>query len=216
MQKTIKKYIVVVMLLFAVSATPLITHANYTNGVVGSAQTKDITATITTDKQSYEEGENILFSLIVENGSEYDISSATITYDISNGLSVSDSSAKKKKIAKISSGKEKEIKGTISASKKGAGIPWAPDLMTVLVAGVIVLFLLTVAMIVYYLFARGHMRRHRRHSVFLLAILFGGMLLHTMPVEAQSSEVVVSPVVVVPYGEEEVVIRIDISMELQP
>ncbi len=216
MQKTIKKYIVVVMLLFSMSVTTFTAYANYTGGVGGSAKTQDITATITTDKQSYAEGENILFSLVVENGSEYDISSGTITYDISNGLSVSDSTAKKKRIVKIGSGKEKEIKGTISPAKNGAGIPWAPDLMTVLVSGVIVLILLTMAMIVYYLFSRGHMGRRRRHNVFLLVIFFTGMLLGTIHTEAQNAEVVVSPVVVVPYGEEEVVIRMDISMELRP
>ena len=49
-----------------------------------------------------------------------------------------------------------------------------------------------------------------------MVIFFTGMLLGTIHTEAQNAEVVVSPVVVVPYGEEEVVIRMDISMELRP
>ena len=218
MRKTIKTYIAVFMLLLAVSITTLTVHANYTGGVKGSVEMKDITATIATDKLSYAEGENILFSLVIDNESEYDIKGASITYDISNGLSVSDRTAKRKKIGRISPGREREMKGTIEKEGTKSFFPWAPDVMTVLVSGVMVLVLLSVAMILYYLFARGRVGHRQRYNVFLFAILFSGFLLSTMHTEAKAEfgEIVVSPVVVVPYGDEEVVIRMDITMELRP
>ena len=218
MRKSIKTYMVVIMLLYAVSDTTLTVHANYTGGVKGSVEMKDITATVATDKLSYREGDTILFSLTIDNDSEYTISSASVTYDISNGLSVSNKTAKRKKIGKISAGREREIKGVIEGEENESFFSGAPDVMTVLIAGVVILVLLSSAMIVYYLFARGRVGHKHRHNIFLLAILFSGVLLSTMHAEAKAETegIVVSPVVVVPYGDEEVVIRMDITMELRP
>lgn len=216
MQKKLRTYIIVAVLLFALSSVGITVYADYTGGLTGIARSNDISATITTDKQSYEEGDNILFSLILNNESKYDVSSAVITPDISDGLSVTKGMAKKKKIGNISSGKEKEMIGTIARKEKESVLPWAPDLMTVMIAGVILLFLLIIAMIVYYLFSRGIVGRRQRHGIFFLAVFLAGMTLSAVHTKAETSDITLSPVVVVPYGEEEVVIRMDITLQLQP
>ncbi len=201
------------LLMSALLLLPLQAQAQ---GASHSVTTDGITVTIETDKEEYKAGEEVQYSVIVENGRDkWDISASTFTYSNTEGLTAAEEGSMPDSLPEIPSGESHTLSGRLvgdpeifSGSAVGGGAGMA---VGAAVAAVAVIAVVAVAAVLLLKKKKGA----KAAALFLAAALLAG---EGLPAQAAANETItVRPYVNFTYGGQEVVIRavMELKMEQQ-
>ncbi len=183
-------------------------------GASHSVTTDGITVTIETDKEEYKAGEEVQYSITVENGRDkWDINTSSFTYSNTEGLTAAQEDSMPDSLPEIPSGESHTLTGRLvgdpeifsgSAAGGGAGLAvGAAAVAVIAVVAVTVVFLLK------------KKKGAKAVALFLAVALLAG---EGLPAQAASNETItVRPYVNFTYGGQEVVIRavMELKMEQQ-
>lgn len=183
-------------------------------GASHSVTTDGITVTIETDKEEYKAGEEVQYSITVENGRDkWDINTSSFTYSNTEGLTAAEEGSMPDSLPEISSGESYTLAGRLvgdpeifsgPAAGGGAGL-------AVGAAAVAVIAVVAVAVVLILKKKKGA----KAAALFLAVALLAG---EGLPAQASSNETItVRPYVNFTYGGQEVVIRavMELKMEQQ-
>lgn len=183
-------------------------------GASHSVTTDGITVTIETDKEEYKAGEEVQYSITVENGRDkWDINTSSFTYSNTEGLTAAEEGSMPDSLPEIPSGESYTLAGRLvgdpeifsgPAAGGGAGL-------AVGAAAVAVIAVVAVAVVLILKKKKGA----KAVALFLAVALLAG---EGLPAQAASNETItVRPYVNFTYGGQEVVIRavMDLKMEQQ-
>lgn len=99
------------------SALLLLPTQAQAQGASHSVTTDGITVTIETDKEEYKAGEEVQYSVIVENGRDkWDISASTFTYSNTEGLTAAEEGSMPDSLPEIPSGESHTLTGRLVVS----------------------------------------------------------------------------------------------------
>ncbi|MCM1263921.1 MAG: family 43 glycosylhydrolase, partial [Butyrivibrio sp.] len=186
--------------------------ASAADGASGSASEEGITVTITTDKGEYKAGEEIHYSITVENNKKYwDINSTSITYSNSDGLLPAAEDSMPTELPKIASGESYELNGVLVgdgemfASAAGGSLP---------VGVIVVCIIVLLAVVAVILILRKKGAKGVKNILMLITAL--GVIGATMQVSAAEYETVtIRPYVKLQYAGEEVMVRTVMEFQVQ-
>lgn len=189
--------------------TPLQVRAQ---GASHSVTGDGITVTIETDKEEYKAGEEIQYSITVENGkTKWDINASSFTYSNTEGLIPAGEEAMPDTLPEILSGESYTLSGTLTGDpalfpQKGS----FPGVGMLAGAGVIVV--LVIAALVF-LMRRGKKKGPKAAAAMLLAVsMLGGSL---SAEAATDTTVTIRPYVTVTYAGQEVTIRAVMELKMK-
>lgn len=185
-------------------------------GASHSVTTDGVTVTIETDKEEYKAGEEIQYSITVENGRDkWDISASSFTYSNTEGLIAVEDGSMPDSLPEIASGESYTLTGSLigdpeifsgAAAGGGAGV-----ILGVVVAVVAVVIVAAIVMAL----MRKKKKGAKVAALFLAAALLTG---EGLPVQAAEDETItVRPYVNITYDGQEVMIRavMEIKMKQQ-
>ncbi len=211
MKKKIAALIGVLLLGGCLSATVLANEEEPS----GQKEEKGITASIETDKDTYRAGEEICYTLRIENGRRHwTITAATLTYSHSDGIVPAGEDTMPTQIPIISSGESFELTGRLIGDgeiyvdqENGIGV-W----VYLLIAAAVAVIAVTAAVVL--------VRKKKKGSgaalaLFLAVSLAAGMV-PAIPGEAAASdveEIVLRPYTTVQYAGQQVTIRAVITLK---
>lgn len=206
-------------------------------GASKTAEVNGISITLETDKTDYQAGEEILFTLTIENDSTYyNLAGSDLSFTYSEGLELTEDSSVPSKIQAMKSGASKvitgklvgnaEVFGTGSASQETAGSSDAPaaaepenkglDTSTVIM---IVEAVIAVVIVLATVIISHNRKKKRKNKMFLLLLLLpaagiAAMLCGIQPARAASGEASAAPYVYLNYAGQEVSLRASFNMTL--
>lgn len=181
-----------------------------TQGVSKSVTDKDVTITITTDKEEYAAGEEIHYSITVENGRDnWDIQQTSFTYSNTDGLNPKEEGSMPDELPEILSGESFTLNGTLVGSEEVFGSAGgAVDMLWMIPVGVAVL-----AVIIFVVILLLKKKKGIKVTSLLLALLFFSEVL---PVQAsEETELILRPYVKFIYAGREVMIRAVMNLEME-
>lgn len=206
-------------------------------GASKTAEVNGITFILETDKTDYQAGEEILFTLTIENNStRYNMAGSDLSFTYSEGLELTEDSSVPSKIQAMKSGASKvitgklvgneDVFGTAAASQESSGSSAAPaaaepennglDTSTVIMiaeAVIIVVIVLATAIISH------NRKKKRKNKMFLLLLLLpaagiAAVLSGIQPTSAASGEASAAPYVYLNYAGQEVSLRASFNITL--
>lgn len=185
-------------------------------GASHSVTTDGITVTIETDKEEYKAGEEVQYSVIVENGRDkWDISASTFTYSNTEGLTAAEEGSMPDSLPEIPSGESHTLTGRLVGAPEnfsGSAEGGAAGLAVGVTAAVVAVIAIVAAAVVLHLKKK---KGAKAAALFLAAALLAG---EGLPAQAAANETItVRPYVNFTYGGQEVVIRavMELKMEQQ-
>jgi len=185
-------------------------------GASHSVTTDGITVTIETDKEEYKAGEEVQYSVIVENGRDkWDISASTFTYSNTEGLTAAEEGSMPDSLPEIPSGESHTLTGRLVGAPEnfsGSAEGGAAGLAVGVTAAVVAVIAIVAAAVVLLLKKK---KGAKAAALFLAAALLAG---EGLPAQAAANETItVRPYVNFTYGGQEVVIRavMELKMEQQ-
>ncbi len=185
-------------------------------GASHSVTTDGITVTIETDKEEYKAGEEVQYSVIVENGRDkWDISASTFTYSNTEGLTAAEEGSMPDSLPEIPSGESHTLTGRLVGAPEnfsGSAGGGAAGLAVGVTAAVVAVIAIVAAAVVLLLKKK---KGAKAAALFLAAALLAG---EGLPAQAAANETItVRPYVNFTYGGQEVVIRavMELKMEQQ-
>ncbi len=185
-------------------------------GASHGVTTDGITVTIETDKEEYKAGEEVQYSVIVENGRDkWDISASTFTYSNTEGLTAAEEGSMPDSLPEIPSGESHTLTGRLVGAQEnfsGSAEGGAAGLAVGVTAAVVAVIAIVAAAVVLLLKKK---KGAKAAALFLAAALLAG---EGLPAQAAANETItVRPYVNFTYGGQEVVIRavMELKMEQQ-
>ncbi|MDE7352180.1 MAG: glycoside hydrolase family 43 protein [Acetatifactor sp.] len=184
-------------------------------GASHSVTTDGITVTIETDKEEYKAGEEIQYSITVENGKDkWDIGESSFTYSNTNGLIPAQDGSMPDTLPEILSGESHTITGRLkgdpeifSGMSSGGGSGMIVGVAVAAAAAVVII----IAVII--LFLRGKKKGAKAAALFLALSLLAG---ESLPAQAAANETItLRPYVNVTYGGQEVTIRAVMELKMK-
>lgn len=184
-------------------------------GASHSVTTDGITVTIETDKEEYKAGEEIQYSITVENGKDkWDIGESSFTYSNTNGLIPAQDGSMPDSLPEILSGESHTITGRLkgdpeifSGISSGAGSGMIVGVAVAAAAAVVII----IAVII--LLLRGKKKGAKAAALFLALSLLAG---ESLPAQAAANETItLRPYVNVTYGGQEVTIRAVMELKMK-
>lgn len=198
------------------SALLLLPTQAQAQGASHSVTTDGITVTIETDKEEYKAGEEVQYSVIVENGRDkWDISASTFTYSNTEGLTAVEEGSMPDSLPEIPSGESHTLTGRLVGAPEnfsGSAEGGAAGLAVGVTAAVVAVIAIVAAAVVLLLKKK---KGAKAAALFLAAALLAG---EGLPAQAAANETItVRPYVNFTYGGQEVVIRavMELKMEQQ-
>lgn len=198
------------------SALLLLPTQAQAQGASHSVTTDGITVTIETDKEEYKAGEEVQYSVIVENGRDkWDISASTFTYSNTEGLTAAEEGSMPDSLPEIPSGESHTLTGRLVGAPEnfsGSAEGGAAGLAVGVTAAVVAVIAIVAAAVVLLLKKK---KGAKVAALFLAAALLAG---EGLPAQAAANETItVRPYVNFNYGGQEVVIRavMELKMEQQ-
>ncbi len=198
------------------SALLLLPTQAQAQGASHSVTTDGITVTIETDKEEYKAGEEVQYSVIVENGRDkWDISASTFTYSNTEGLTAAEEGSMPDSLPEIPSGESHTLTGRLVGAPEnfsGSAEGGATGLAVGTTAAVVAVIAIVAAAVVLLLKKK---KGAKAAALFLAAALLAG---EGLPAQAAANETItVRPYVNFTYGGQEVVIRavMELKMEQQ-
>ena len=198
------------------SALLLLPTQAQAQGASHSVTTDGITVTIETDKEEYKAGEEVQYSVIVENGRDkWDISASTFTYSHTEGLTAAEEGSMPDSLPEIPSGESHTLTGRLVGAPEnfsGSAEGGAAGLAVGVTAAVVAVIAIVAAAVVLLLKKK---KGAKVAALFLAAALLAG---EGLPAQAAANETItVRPYVNFNYGGQEVVIRavMELKMEQQ-
>ncbi len=198
------------------SALLLLPTQAQAQGASHSVTTDGITVTIETDKEEYKAGEEVQYSVIVENGRDkWDISASTFTYSNTEGLTAAEEGSMPDSLPEIPSGESHTLTGRLVGVQEnfsGSAEGGAAGLAVGVTAAVVAVIAIVAAAVVLLLKKK---KGAKAAALFLAAALLAG---EGLPAQAAANETItVRPYVNFTYGGQEVVIRavMELKMEQQ-
>ena len=198
------------------SALLLLPTQAQAQGASHSVTTDGITVTIETDKEEYKAGEEVQYSVIVENGRDkWDISASTFTYSNTEGLTAAEEGSMPDSLPEIPSGESHTLTGRLVGAQEnfsGSAEGGAAGLAVGVTAAVVAVIAIVAAAVVLLLKKK---KGAKAAALFLAAALLAG---EGLPAQAAANETItVRPYVNFTYGGQEVVIRavMELKMEQQ-
>ena len=198
------------------SALLLLPTQAQAQGASHSVTTDGITVTIETDKEEYKAGEEVQYSVIVENGRDkWDISASTFTYSNTEGLTAAEEGSMPDSLPEIPSGESHNLTGRLVGAPEnfsGSAEGGAAGLAVGVTAAVVAVIAIVAAAVVLLLKKK---KGAKVAALFLAAALLAG---EGLPAQAAANETItVRPYVNFNYGGQEVVIRavMELKMEQQ-
>lgn len=198
------------------SALLLLPTQAQAQGASHSVTTDGITVTIETDKEEYKAGEEVQYSVIVENGRDkWDISASTFTYSNTEGLTAVEEGSMPDSLPEIPSGESHTLTGRLVGAQEnfsGSAEGGAAGLAVGVTAAVVAVIAIVAAAVVLLLKKK---KGAKAAALFLAAALLAG---EGLPAQAAAKETItVRPYVNFTYGGQEVVIRavMELKMEQQ-
>lgn len=198
------------------SALLLLPTQAQAQGASHSVTTDGITVTIETDKEEYKAGEEVQYSVIVENGRDkWDISASTFTYSNTEGLTAAEEGSMPDSLPEIPSGESHTLTGRLVGAPEnfsGSAEGGAAGLAVGTTAAVVAVIAIVAAAVVLLLKKK---KGAKAAALFLAAALLAG---EGLPAQAAANETItVRPYVNFTYGGQEVVIRavMELKMEQQ-
>lgn len=198
------------------SALLLLPTQAQAQGASHSVTTDGITVTIETDKEEYKAGEEVQYSVIVENGrGKWDISASTFTYSNTEGLTAVEEGSMPDSLPEIPSGESHTLTGRLVGAQEnfsGSAEGGAAGLAVGVTAAVVAVIAIVAAAVVLLLKKK---KGAKAAALFLAAALLAG---EGLPAQAAANETItVRPYVNFTYGGQEVVIRavMELKMEQQ-
>lgn len=198
------------------SALLLLPTQAQAQGASHSVTTDGITVTIETDKEEYKAGEEVQYSVIVENGRDkWDISASTFTYSNTEGLTAVEEGSMPDSLPEIPSGESHTLTGRLVGAQEnfsGSAEGGAAGLAVGVTAAVVAVIAIVAAAVVLLLKKK---KGAKAAALFLAAALLAG---EGLPAQAAANETItVRPYVNFTYGGQEVVIRavMELKMEQQ-
>lgn len=185
-------------------------------GASNTATVEGITVTIATDQEEYDAGEEIHYSITVENHKKYwNLSATGITYSNSEGIVPVSEDSMPTEIPEIASGESYELSGVligedgVFASGSGSADGSAPvGIIAVCAAAVLILIIAVIFLI------RKKGAKGAKSALILMIAL--GMLGASVPSEAAEYETItVRPYVKLQYAGEEIMIRAVMEFRVQ-
>ena len=204
-----KRLLVTAVLLCVLLVCPLKVQAE-TGGASYSVTDKDVTVTMTTDKQEYKAGEEIHYTITVENGrATWDIKPGSFTYSNTKGLEPNAEDAMPTELPEILSGESYTLTGTLvgnpelfGSAESTGGMMWG------ILAGVVALAVVLVVVCVIWKKKKGV----KATALFLALLLCS----EALPVQAsEDTEVIIRPYVKFTYAGEEVMIRAVMNLQMK-
>lgn len=196
------------MLALALLLSPIQARAQ---GASHSVTSDGVTVTIETDKEAYKAGEEIQYSITVENGMhKWDISASAFTYSNTEGLIPTGEGAMPDSLPDILSGESYTLCGTLTGDPE-LFPPSGGSAGTVLLAAAGIGALLVI-LAVFFLILRGRKKGTKAALLLLAACMLGEVL----PAEAAGdTTVTVRPYVTVDYAGQEVMIRAVMELKVK-
>lgn len=198
------------------SALLLLPTQAQAQGASHSVTTDGITVTIETDKEEYKAGEEVQYSVIVENGRDkWDISASTFTYSNTEGLTAAEEGSMPDSLPEIPSGESHTLTGRLVGAQEnfsGSAEGGTAGLAVGVTAAVVAVIAIVAAAVVLLLKKK---KGAKAAALFLAAALLAG---EGLPAQAAANETItVRPYVNFTYGGQEVVIRavMELKMEQQ-
>jgi len=198
------------------SALLLLPTQAQAQGASHSVTTDGITVTIETDKEEYKAGEEVQYSVIVENGRDkWDISASTFTYSNTEGLTAAEEGSMPDSLPEIPSGESHTLTGRLVGAPEnfsGSAEGGAAGLAVGTTAAVVAVIAIVAAAVVLLLKKK---KGAKAAALFLAAALLAG---EGLPAQAAANETItVRPYVNFTYGGQEVAIRavMELKMEQQ-
>ncbi len=198
------------------SALLLLPTQAQAQGASHSVTTDGITVTIETDKEEYKAGEEVQYSVIVENGRDkWDISASTFTYSNTEGLTAAEEGSMPDSLPEIPFGESHTLTGRLVGAPEnfsGSAEGGAAGLAVGVTAAVVAVIAIVAAAVVLLLKKK---KGAKAAALFLAAALLAG---EGLPAQAAANETItVRPYVNFTYGGQEVVIRavMELKMEQQ-
>ncbi|MCM1188719.1 MAG: glycoside hydrolase family 43 protein [bacterium] len=183
-------------------------------GASHSVTTDGITVTIETDKETYKAGEEIQYSITVENGkAKWDIKASSFTYSNTDGLVPTSGDSMPDSLPEILSGESYTLTGSLtgdpavftgSGGSAGGGMVWG------IVAAAVAVVVALAIVILRVLRGKGKKNGKKAAALVLLAVLCSSAL----PARAAGETVTVRPYVNVTYAGQEVTIRAVMELKL--
>lgn len=204
-----KRLLVTAVLLCVLLVCPLKVQAE-TGGASYSVTDKDVTVTMTTDKKEYKAGEEIRYTITVENGrATWDIKPGSFTYSNTKGLEPNAEDAMPTELPEILSGESYTLTGTLvgnpelfGSAESTGGMMWG------ILAGVVALAVVLVVVCVIWKKKKGV----KATALFLALLLCS----EALPVQAsEDTEVIIRPYVKFTYAGEEVMIRAVMNLQMK-
>ncbi len=180
-------------------------------GASHSVTTDGITVTIETDKEEYKAGEEVRYSVTVENGKDkWDIEASSFTYSNTEGLVPTESSSMPDSLPEIPSGESHTLTGTLTGDPEvfsgGAAGGFGPAVGAAVAAVAVIAVVAAVALLL------KKKKGAKAAALFLAALLAG----EALPAQAAGNETItVRPYVNFTYGGQEVVIRAVMELKLE-
>lgn len=198
------------------SALLLLPMQAQAQGASHSVTTEGITVTIETDKEEYKAGEEVQYSVTVENGRDkWDISASAFTYSNTEGLTAAEEGSMPNSLPEIPSGESHTLTGRLVGDPvifSGSAEGGAAGLAVGVTAAVVAVIAIVAAAVVLLLKKK---KGAKAVALFLAAALLAG---EGLPAQAAANETItVRPYVNFTYGGQEVVIRavMELKMEQQ-
>ncbi|MBD5493223.1 MAG: hypothetical protein HDR12_02255, partial [Lachnospiraceae bacterium] len=207
-----KRIITSVMIMFLCAVT-MVLPVSAEDGSSGTASEEGITVTITTDKAEYNAGEEIHYSITIENNKKYwNVNSTSFTYSNSEGIVPVSDDSMPTQIPEIASGESYKLDGTLigdsevfAAAAAGGNVP-----VGIIAACVAVVLVIIAAVII----IRKKGAKGAKAALILIMTL--GALGTSVILEAAEYETVtIRPYVKLRYAGEEVMIRAVMEFHVQ-
>lgn len=181
-------------------------------GAKNSVSESGVTVTIETDKENYKAGEEIQYSITIENGREkWDINKFSFRYSNTEGISAVSEDSMPTEVPKIPSGESYTLTGTLTGDKEifvGGGFEYGTLLLAggaaVLLAAVLLIFLL-----------KGKKKKKIQGAAILLLLV---LLAETLPVRAAAADgetVTLRPYIRLTYAGEEIMLRAVMELPME-
>lgn len=181
-------------------------------GAVHSVTEQDVTVTMATDKQVYAAGEEIHYTITVENNRDtWDIKPGSFSYSNTDGLVAADGEELPTELPEILSGESAILSGTLVGDEQVFGAAKKGVLPIVGIVGAAVLLCGLAA----FFCVRG--KKSKKKTAGAAALLLAAVLLSdALPVQAAGEEeVIVRPYVKVTYAGQEVMVRAVMNLTMK-